>query len=218
MLREINTHTAEAEQQCIRMAQEIRLDSIRAELKELYIWSAEFLWPREEMKLDITWSPSVIGKVLQVVMIPFVYLVILAWMILTPFIYLIGVWELIKKRRKLTKMAHKLEGSLAGPFDVQEEKTLRALWSCYGLGQKNFTEREQIKLLSRWIEILYGEAAMQMYDLKQIFDEIRQRQFAANTAYNKGDPEAPHFFFGDPASSLVMKVSAGLPPYQCDKR
>lgn len=213
MLREISTHTAEAEQQCIRIAQEMRLDSIRAELKELSIWRAEFLWPRDEMKLDITWSPSVLGKVLQVTMIPFIYLVILAWMILTPFIYLIGVWELIKKRRKLTKMAHKLEGSLTGPFDVPEEKTLQALWRCYGLEQKTFTEREQIKLLCRWIEILYGKAAMQMYDLKQMIDEIRQRQFAANTPYYKGDPEAPHFFFGDPAFSLAMKVSGGLPPY-----
>jgi hypothetical protein len=202
----------EIEQECIRIALEMRLDSLQLQLKGPSIWQPENSWSLDGLSLQMDVPPGIRGKVKQVLILPVAIPLLAAALLLMFYLYLAETWERAKKRRRLLQELRAIKRSRGDLYEVPEEKTLWELWRWYGL-DKGSSEAEQLRLLSLWVEMLYGRALRQQFDFKAMLFEIRNRNFEANTPYYNGDRTAPFFFFNDNASSLAIALSGKLPPY-----
>jgi hypothetical protein len=203
---------SEVEQECIRIARDMRLESLQSQLKASSIWQPENSWSLDGLRSQTDLPPVAWGKVKQFMFLPVAIPLLAAAFLLIFYLYLTDTWERAKKRRKLVQELRAIKRSRGDLYEVPEEKTIWELWRWYGL-DKGSSEAEQLRLLSLWVEMLYGRAVRQQFDFKAMLFEIRNRNFEANTPYYNGDRSAPFFFFNDNASSLAIALSGKLPPY-----
>jgi len=205
-------HVSEVEQECIRMALKMRLESLQSQLKASSIWQPENSWTLDGILSAIDLPPGSWGKVKQVMLLTIAIPLLAATFLLMFYLYLAETWERAKKRRKLLQELRAIKRSRGELYEVPETKTIWELWRWYGL-DKGSSEAEQLRLLSLWVDMLYGRTVRQQFDFKAMLFEIRNRNFEANTPYYNGDRTAPFFFFNDNASSLAIALSGKLPPY-----
>lgn len=74
-------------------------------------------------------------------------------LVLSPIAYCISLYTKRKKRNELRKMVRKF--STISNAEVPSEKTLVSLWKLHGFGGSAMPEKEQIKIISYWVGILY---------------------------------------------------------------
>jgi hypothetical protein len=212
----INNHSTasitEAEQQCIRIAQEKRINFFKDELKNFVIWETGAFKEYTQLLFQID-IKSNRGKWKQISLIfVFIFLWILFILTALPFVVVISAGIQMRGRILLAKKIRDLETGLCTHFDPPKEKTLKGMWDCYGFNRK-LGQDNQFKVIALWLETLYGTATRKKFDFDQIASEIRKRQFEVNRAWYEGVRPADHADFIELASSLVWNISKQLPPY-----
>lgn len=204
--------TIDKEHKCIAIAKELQLKLLENELTKISALKFDFaaFFDLDLYKIDLPHSEW--GKAKRVLMVLFCSpLLLIILLLLLPYLELHNLLKQIKARKSLTSefMATK---SFLYESSPPEEKTLKALWQCYGIDEK-YGKDNQLNIISCWIEILYGKQTRQTIDLEQIATTLRKEQITANTSWYKKDPDATKFYFNDSATSLVRFISENLPPY-----
>jgi hypothetical protein len=158
---------------------------------------------------------DLVGEAFQASVFPVIFL--LQWLFVvfaTPIFHVISAGERFKERKKLKDSIKAIENKLlSSDFNTPGEKTLHQLWRYYGL-DRDFSRGEQYRLLSDWIDLLYGPEIRRQFDFEQIGAEISKRQAKANGPYYRGETDAPHFHFVDMTWSIAIEISEILPPYK----
>lgn len=221
MWKNLNLLNTENEQKCIELSLETRLNALKSKLNKYSMWQTDMLNIHKEFPLnfsEITWKPSLLGKLLQVSVFPVIILLKWLFILVSPIFYVISVGERYRERKKLKSKINDIENSLtSSDFATPEEKTLGQLWRYYGL-DRDFSKGEQYRLLSDWIDLLYGPEIRKQFDFEQIGAEISKQQAKANEPYCRGEPDAPHFHFVDMTWSIAIEISKKLPPYKKYKK
>jgi len=194
------------EQQCIEFALLYKQQLLEDELREVSHWS-DVEWPNLSDAWP-EWKRTVKGKVLQVILLPLVVLFLSLEAVVT---ILLNFYE-HRQRKKELKRELKSLLARSKPFSPPKARTLKALWTGYGLHER-FGIDSQIYLMGRWIEILFGKETLQAFDLKGRSDEINARRLGANKAYYRRGPAAPHFHFIPVVDALAQELSKDLPSY-----
>lgn len=209
---EIPTHP-ENEQKCIRLAQEVRITALKQKINEYSIWKTDTPNFIEEFKFDgVTWRPDLKGKILQVTVMPLVFIMKWVLFLLTPLFVVFMAGERLIEKRKLKRQLRDAKGSLDLSYQGPEEKTLDQLWRFYGL-DRTFGDKTNFQLLSNWIELLYGTEIRKRFNFEQLKSDIYRRQAEANAGYYRREPNSAHFSFVDISWSLAIEISSKLPPY-----
>lgn len=217
MWKNLNQMNTENEQKCIELSLETRLNALKSKLNECSMWQTGMLNIHKEFPLnfsEITWKPSLLGKLFQVSVFPVIILLKWLFILVSPIFYVISVGERYKERKKLMSKINDIEHLLtSSDFATPEEKTLGQLWRYYGL-DRDFSKAEQYRLLSDWIDLLYGPEITQRFNFEQMSADISKRNAKANAPYYRGEPNAAHYHFVDNARSLAIEISEKLPPYK----
>jgi len=129
----------------------------------------------------------------------------------TPLVFLQDQWDLRQEKRSLAKKIAKIDINPAN-FDVPATKTLYGLWQLHGLNANSHPD-ESRKLLSEWIEILYGKKVLESLDFDQRLEDILATHARMNRPYYEGDSEAPYFVFMPPVRCLIKELSKELGEY-----
>ncbi len=73
MWKNLNLLNTENEQKCIELSLETRLNALKSKLNKYSMWQTDMLNIHKEFPLnfsEITWKPSLLGKLLQVSVFP----------------------------------------------------------------------------------------------------------------------------------------------------
>lgn len=196
----------EAEQLAIKYAINYNCQLLEQEIRDVKLWSGLDL-PKSNEKF-IEWSPIVAGRLFQALAIPF--MLILAIVVIT-ILNGHGVYEQWQIKLKLKKELRYLK-SLSAPYQSPDEKNIEELWHHCGL-DKHYGREQQLHIIEKWVELLYGSNVLKRINPKARLAEIRREHALANKAYCKGDMSAPYFFFMEDADSLARNIAKELPAY-----
>lgn len=196
----------ETEQLAIEYSITYNCQLLEQEIRDVKLWSGLDL-PKSNEKF-LVWFPTVAGKLFQALVIPF--MLILAVVTLT-ILYGHEVYEQWQIKRKLKKDLRYLK-SLSAPYQSPDQKNIEELWHQCGL-DKRYGREQQLHMIERWVELLYGSDVLKRINPKARLAEIRSEHALANKAHYQGDKDAPYFFFMDDAESLARKIAKMLPAY-----
>lgn len=198
--------TGDLELQCIEYALNYKHQLLEQKIRNVRLWPG-IEWPSFR-KGWIEWKPSLFGKIFQITLTPVTVLLLITLAPLMSFTDVIQRWQF---KRQFRKEQLEIEAAISKPYTRTEPKSIVSLWRFYGINE-SFGFQQQLHLVEKWIEILYGSNTLNQYDLKSRSDSISRKNYEANTPYYKGE-DAPHFFFKPVVDTLVREIANELPPY-----
>lgn len=198
----------EREMECIRI-----ISAFRVADKEAKLAKREADLPTTPFGIikSIKWSKSPPKAVIQCLMLPFAFVLILViWCILLP-LY-------ISRHRRVSSGIKSLRTEIdllrAGVPSVgpSGNRTLGELWATHGPKRCEQIDSLRTQILCKWIDILYGNGTADRCRIKERIAAIEQRQQDARQAsYDRG----VIIDFVDPINWLVaQEVSKELGPYE----
>jgi len=161
------------------------------------------------MPFAIEWKPSFAGKLQQVTLAPFVYLLILPMCIAVQ--WLVELSERIMRRITLWKIIFRSKHEAIEP-PLPETKTLWGLWQIHGIERRRFGEEHATELLDQWIVILYGKETADRLNIESRRKDMWRRNIKAKMPYYKREP-ALCVLYKNPFDCILEQVSEELSVY-----
>jgi len=196
----------EAEQRLIEYTIQYKRQLLEQEIRHAKLLSGFNLPTSKEMLIE--WSPNVAVRLFQFLMIPFKLILVI---VIVSIVNSHNVYVQRQIKLKLKKELQTLK-KLSAPYQSPAEKNIVELWRIYGLDSR-FGREQQLHLIERWVEFLYGYKVLKRLKPKVLLAKIRSEHALANKAYCKGDKCAPYFFFIQDDISLTRKIAKILPAY-----
>jgi hypothetical protein len=196
----------EAEQRLIEYTIQYECQLLEQAILHIKLLSGFDLPTSKEMQIE--WSEIVVVRLFQILLIPFMLILVI---VILSFVNSHSVFEQWQIKHKLKKELQALKKRSA-PYQSPTEKNIVELWRIYGLDSR-FGREQQLHLIERWVELLYGHKVLKRLKPKVLLAKIRREHALANKAYSKGNKTAPYFFFNQDDISLTRKIAKILPAY-----
>ncbi len=206
------------ELECIQSSRLAKLEHQKRKLEEYYPrllpqYAPEMTFS-DLYQLDIDWKPTIQGKLLQIALIPLIWLFVLCVIVISPLMYCLEIWPYLKQKHQCKQAIKTLsqESTINSSDECNPEKTLDSLWNKYGLSTRHH-DQESLELLKKWIEILYPKGTVELLAIDARVEAIQKAQIEANAGYYRGEPDAAHFYFVPPIDCVITEILERLPPY-----
>lgn len=200
------------ERTCIEKSHEARLAAAKARLAELEKNGIPFDSAFSGMIGRIEWHEGIVGKLLQIALLPLELVFVLVAIVMTPIAYIKHLCKIRQKKKEIEKEILVLEAEQLSD-QVPDVKDVESLWRIHGLDERKYSLTERASLLESWVGVLYGKDVSDKLRLKFRAGVIARRNLRANQCCYE-DMDAPHFRFASPVDTLVRQVSEELPAYE----
>lgn len=203
----------EKEVQCIHKANEVRLASAQRRLIEVCENGIPFDNPLNEVNWKRDWNVSPVDRAKLIFSLPSWCIFIILLALITPFSYILHLQNVHNIKKNILNETFKKQVNIQN-LEGPENKTLESLWNLYGLNNGEYDIKDKIKLLTDWIEILYGEQSNENLDLNQELSSIVDEHVKTDTLYFQYNVNATNLLFKSPIQLLIFKLSKGLREYE----
>lgn len=200
--------TSPTEYQCIAKAREVKLRVAQEALADFVVKGVPFKSLVSECAVKIDWSNSLVGKVMQIALLPIIFVLVLLGVLLTPIAYVEHLREVAKKKSALREKIQRLSTETRS-FDVPDNKNLAALWRLHGLEGQGYSSDTRLDLLCGWVDILYGSGSSEAHRLRERVHEFIPQRVTDGLAY----VDIPCILFVPPVDCLIRKLTEELPTY-----
>ncbi len=207
------------ERECVEQALIIKSNSAQQRLTDLCKNGRPLENPFSGLTSGIEWEKDIKKRMIQAVLIPLVlFVAIFLAVLIFPIAYLVNIRAIYNEKRDLKKELKLCDVNFASALkntgtNKPNIKTVESLWELHGLDNANFTMDEHIDLLSKWIEILYGEDIAMNIDIRQRVDTIAANRMELNRLYYENHSDGIHYNFAPIFPTMVAIISKELPKY-----
>lgn len=199
--------------ECIRIASEYRAiaelrhysQADQSDVERRLTWRAA---------IPDKWSPTFIGRLTQVVVIP----IVLPFLLLL--IYVIApIVEQIRKRRRqrriLSHGKHFVRENLEALATSTTVTNIYDLWCEHGLcdDSSGLDLDARRQCLERWIDMLYGSGMSVVFRVKQRVEEVRAEHARASAEFHG---QGGHISLMDPVDVVARELSGQLPNFRSE--
>jgi len=200
------------EMECVRVALDAKLLAAKHRLDEIRKNGIPFESPISGFTGKFEWDEKTGKIIIQFLLMPIAFLLILFLMLLTPIAYITHIRDSYKKKQEISNEINNLKQSTQ-PYEVPKMKSLEFLWNLHGLDEYKYNTTERITVLKKWITVLYGEEIKSKLNFEARLDEITKRHAEANIPFYQGVEGAAHFHFMSSVDSLIRDLTNELPEY-----